>query len=76
MGCAPSKKTNRKYQEWPELVGTSGEYAMAQIRNQHPNIEIVEVIRPGAIVNLDYRLDRVRIHVDDQGNVIKSPSTG
>ncbi len=63
-------------QSWPELVGLSGESAKSRILSDRPDIQRVHIIPSGSTVTEDYRLDRVRIYVDQQGKVAQSPCIG
>ncbi|CAF1505248.1 unnamed protein product, partial [Didymodactylos carnosus] len=51
--------------QWPELVGRNGEEAVRIIKQQS-----------GQPITMDYRLDRVRVFVDDRGIVTSVPRTG
>jgi len=33
-------------------------------------------VPPGSMVTMDYRTDRVRVHVDQQGKVAQQPTVG
>jgi hypothetical protein len=61
---------------WPELVGLSGESAKPRILSDRPDIQKVQIIPYGSMVTADYRLDRVRIYVDQQGKVTQPPNIG
>ena len=53
----------------------SGEEATTHIKgvNQQLNVHIVP---DGSMVTADYRLDRVRIYVDENGKVVGVPKIG
>ena len=36
----------------------------------------VPIVGPGMMVTMDYRTDRVRVHVDQQGKVASPPTVG
>ncbi len=61
---------------WPELVGVSGESAKSRILSYRPDIKTIQIIPQGSMVTMDFREDRVRIFVDQQGKVAKSPHIG
>ena len=61
--------------EFPEMVGMSGEEAKAQLETIFPTFEIV-IVPWDAMMTMDYREDRIRVRVDDDGNVKKVPRIG
>jgi hypothetical protein len=63
-------------ESWPDVVGEPGEQAQAEIEADTGGSVKVFVLPWDAIVTEDYRLDRVRIFVDDNGNVSKPPRIG
>lgn len=60
---------------WPELVGKTGEEAEEKIKNDHPSLS-VSVVPEGSMMTMDYRTDRVRIMVDEDGKVNAAPKVG
>lgn len=63
--------------EWPELVGKTGEEAKQVIlATGGPGIKSVEIIPADSLVTTDFRLDRVRIFVDESGKVERTPIVG
>ncbi len=36
----------------------------------------VQIMPPGSIMTMDYRTDRVLVHVDAQGKVVQAPTVG
>ena len=60
--------------EWPELLGRSGEEAKTIILGEKPHLN-VEIIPQNEPVTKDLRFDRVRIFVDENGNVVAVPRT-
>jgi len=60
---------------WPELVGKTGEEAKAAIHKERPELEL-HVVSNNSMMTMDYRLDRVRIFVDDLQKVTSPPSCG
>ncbi|PKI61646.1 hypothetical protein CRG98_017958 [Punica granatum] len=60
---------------WPELVGKKGEAAMASIKSENPNLNAF-TIKEGTPVTRDYRVDRVRVWVDDSDLVTRVPTVG
>jgi Potato inhibitor I family len=62
---------------WPECVGKTGQECVALIEEQAPDVKgNVFVIPYGSMVTMDYRSNRVRVFVDEQGVVVKPPSRG
>ncbi|CAF3056747.1 unnamed protein product, partial [Rotaria sp. Silwood2] len=57
---------------WPELVGKKGEEAV-QIIKKETGFKNVEIIKEGTPVTLDYRTNRVRVHVNKEGIVATAP---
>ncbi|CAN8284837.1 unnamed protein product [Cochlearia groenlandica] len=60
---------------WPELVGTNGDYAASVIKSDNSRLSVF-VILDGSPVTADFRCDRVRIRVDTNHIVVKTPITG
>ncbi len=60
---------------WPELVGMNGEEAKAQLQAALPGKKIM-LVPQDSMVTMDYRTDRVRIFVDSEGNVARTPTLG
>jgi hypothetical protein len=60
---------------WPELVGMNGEEAKAQLQAALPGKKIM-LVPKDSMVTMDYRTDRVRIFVDSEGNVARTPTLG
>mmetsp|Transcript_38087 Transcript_38087/g.92183 ORF Transcript_38087/g.92183 Transcript_38087/m.92183 type:complete len:97 (+) Transcript_38087:38-328(+) len=61
--------------EFPEMVGMSGEEAKAQLESQFPSFQI-DIVPWDAMLTMDYREDRIRVKVDDNGKVKKAPRVG
>ena len=61
---------------WPELVGTNGEAAATTIQQQNSAVVEVAVMEEGGMCTSDFRLDRVRVRVDEHGNVVSAPNIG
>ena len=61
--------------EWPDLVGKSGEEAKAAIQADDSKLT-VHVLPDGSIVTMDFRMDRVRIFVNEEGKVVRTPRKG
>jgi hypothetical protein len=61
--------------EWPEVVGMSGEVARTQILKGDPKLNVF-VLPKTSMVTMDYRLDRVRVFVDEEGRVDMAPKKG
>ena len=69
----PAMPTNKE--EWPELTGKTGEDAKAAILKDDSKLQ-VDVLPEGSMVTMDYRLDRVRVFVDDANVVVSVPRKG
>ena len=57
------------------LIGMAGEDAKGVINSVNPSLQ-VSIIPPGWGMTADHRLDRVRIFVDEDGNVTREPQRG
>jgi hypothetical protein len=57
------------------LVGMTGEEAKAEIEAINPSLD-VHTVPEGSMVTADWRLNRVRIWVDKNGNVAREPQRG
>ncbi|KAJ8563176.1 hypothetical protein K7X08_031628 [Anisodus acutangulus] len=60
---------------WPELLGVTVEEAEMKIKEEKPELKI-HIIPPNSMVTMDYRLDRVRLFVDESGKVAQEPRLG
>jgi hypothetical protein len=61
--------------EFPEVVGMTGEAAKATLISEFPTMA-VQVVPYGSMVTMDYREDRIRIRLDENGMVSKTPRIG
>ena len=61
--------------KWPELVGVCGSCAKKIIQNSNECLNVI-VLPEDSPVTTDYRLDRVRIYVDNDEIVTKTPMIG
>jgi hypothetical protein len=61
---------------WPEVVGTDGATAARTIRGENPAIALVPVLPQDSMVTMDYNPTRVRIFVNDDQKVARTPQTG
>ncbi|PHT46182.1 Subtilisin-chymotrypsin inhibitor-2B [Capsicum baccatum] len=66
----PAGKTS-----WPELLGVTAEEAEKKIKEEKPELKIY-IVPPKSMVTMDYRLDRVRLFVDESGKVAQVPRLG
>ncbi|KAJ9543356.1 hypothetical protein OSB04_023063 [Centaurea solstitialis] len=57
---------------WPELVGRSGEDAVAIIERENPQVNAM-VVLDGTDTTGDFRCDRVRVWVGTRGIVLRTP---
>ncbi|XP_059299843.1 subtilisin inhibitor-like [Lycium ferocissimum] len=60
---------------WPELLGVAAEEAERKIKEEKPELN-VHIIPPNSMVTMDYRLERVRLFVDESGKVAQEPRLG
>jgi len=61
--------------EFPHLLHMNGDDAVNIIKKNHPHIKVVK-LHQSSMVTMDYREDRIRIFVDDNGNVSRPPRIG
>ncbi len=61
---------------FPDLIGVDGASAIAQIRERRPDLSTVVAVREGSMVTQDVRRDRVRVFVDGDGAVVRTPRVG
>ena len=75
-----SAKSDADGQSWPgkNLVGMTGDEARAAVLAGNPGLSRgnVHVVPHDAMVTMDYREDRVRIFVSDDGKVVRQPIIG
>jgi hypothetical protein len=62
--------------KWPELVGTTAAEAESHIRQNRPEVTDIQAVPPNHDIPMNYRRDRVWLHVDDDGIVIAVPHIG
>ncbi|KAM7486480.1 hypothetical protein LguiA_002489 [Lonicera macranthoides] len=60
---------------WPELCGVLGRTAAATIRKENPSVK-PRILLEGTPVTRDIRCDRVRVWVNEAGNVTTVPVVG
>ncbi|CAF1464182.1 unnamed protein product [Rotaria magnacalcarata] len=58
---------------WPDLVGKDGNEVVEKIKRE-TGFTQVHVVMPGSMLTMDYRTDRIRVHVDEQGKVQYPPT--
>jgi hypothetical protein len=70
--------TKNKLQQWPELdlVGYTGEDAKFAILAASKDEMNVFILPEDSMVTMDYRTDRVRVFVNDEGKVVRQPTIG
>jgi hypothetical protein len=61
--------------EFPHLLHKNGDEAVEIIKKQHPNINVLKV-NQNSMMTMDFRDDRIRVIVDDNGIVIRPPRVG
>ncbi|KAG0477857.1 hypothetical protein HPP92_012576 [Vanilla planifolia] len=60
---------------WPELVGLTIDEALKILKEERPEAELV-VVGKDEPVTLDYKFNRIRIFVDSDGKVARTPTIG
>ena len=76
-----TQDTNNKLQQWPELnlVGSTGEDAkfaiLAATTTKEEEMNVF-ILPEDSMVTMDYRTDRVRIFVNEEGKVVRQPKIG
>ncbi|XP_058758642.1 subtilisin inhibitor-like [Vicia villosa] len=60
---------------WPELVGVTAEEAERKIKEEKPEAEI-QVVPHDSFVTADYKIQRVRLYVDESNKVVRAPGIG
>ena len=60
---------------WPQTVGMIGEVARNLVLSHDPSLK-VHVLAANATITMNFRLDRVRVFVDDSGFVVRTPCSG
>ncbi|CAF3426257.1 unnamed protein product [Rotaria socialis] len=58
---------------WPDLVGKDGNEVVEKIK-QETGFTQVHIVKPGSMLTMDYRTDRIRVLVDEQGKVQYPPT--
>jgi hypothetical protein len=71
----PEGETLETRNHWPHLVGHHSKAAEESIRAERPDLKIVTVPHD-SMVTMDFRTDRVRIFVDNEGKVARPPRVG
>jgi len=62
---------------FPDCVGMDGSGCKSHVERAAPNVKGKVYVLPwNSVVTMDYRLDRVRIFVDDNGKVERRPCRG
>lgn len=74
---ATEQQADTPRRQWPELVGKTGEEAKEVIlATAGLNLKSVDIIPEDSMYTTDFRTDRVRIFVDGNGRVAKTPIVG
>lgn len=60
---------------WPQVVGISGEDAKKKIEAENPYLKVL-IMSENSIFTADYNVKRVRVFVDSNGKVAKTPIIG
>jgi len=66
---------NEQQSKWPEFVGQSGEATASTLQEKYPELKVV-VVKVGSMVTMDHNLKRIRVYVNDDGDVAKAPKLG
>lgn len=74
-GSVGKKVGNEELSKWHHLVGKEGIEVVTTIKEEHPDFQVV-IVKDGMMVTQDFRLDRVRIWVDENGKVLRVPRVG
>ena len=61
---------------WHEFVGMKGSDAKHRLSLDCSELNEITVLDQHSLMTMDFKLDRVRIFVDDQGIVVRAPSKG
>eukprot|EP00980_Cylindrotheca_fusiformis_P031300 scaffold26137_cov152-Cylindrotheca_fusiformis.AAC.1 len=61
--------------EFPEVIGMTGDEAKATLEQEFPSMTI-QVLPHGSMATMDFREDRIRIWLDENGSVSKAPRVG
>ena len=75
VGVVKAVQVKRGEGPWPECVGMQAEDCQTLILEEAPSLNTY-IIPDGSPVTMDYRLDRVRIFVDDANVVVSVPNRG
>lgn len=70
-----SKSSINHHGQWSHLVGKHVDHVEAIIHKESPELQIYK-LRDGSPVTMDFRTDRIRIFIDENGNVTKAPIIG
>eukprot|EP00275_Glaucocystis_incrassata_P000260 EC118467.1.p2 GENE.EC118467.1~~EC118467.1.p2 ORF type:complete len:100 (+),score=17.51 EC118467.1:134-433(+) len=65
----------KKGTEWPHLVGQHVEKVKEAILAEFPGLNII-IVPKDLVVTMDYRETRVRLFVDENNIVMRTPRTG
>ena len=60
---------------WSHLVGIKGTEAQEYILKEHPQKKVV-IVKHNNPVTMDFSTERIRVFVDDSGNVVRTPTVG
>ena len=62
---------------WPDLVGMDGDEAIGRLTERFPaGFATVHKVPQDAMVTMDYREDRIRVFIDEEGKVARPPKFG
>ena len=63
--------------EWPELVGVDFHEAVEVIERERPDLVVVNPVKDGSIISMDYAVRRVRVFYNaESGKVVRAPRVG
>ena len=75
-GTLKSEGSTSSAERWGHLVGKKGSEAQEYIKKERPDLQNVVIVSSNMPVTMDFSKDRVRVFVDDSGNVVRTPIVG
>ena len=75
MSTAETVSSETSQTDFHHLINMKGNEAVDIIKKNHPHINVI-LVNQNAMMTMDYRQDRIRVFVDDNGNVSKLPRVG
>jgi len=75
MSTAETVSSETSHPDFHHLINMKGNEAVDIIKKNHPHINVI-LVNQNAMMTMDYRQDRIRVFVDDAGNVSRPPRVG